>query len=82
MVTFVHLSFLHSAHSLHVYSITLFIDLHMCGQRTNPMCSKGLENVYRGPLLLPFLFFILATLGDCGSGRKEGYTMSTVTQYV
>ena len=40
MVTFVGHSFLNSAHSLVIYSITFLVDSHVCSQKNNSMFSK------------------------------------------
>ena len=40
LVTFVRHSFLNSTHSLDICSITLLVDLRVCGQRNNSKFSK------------------------------------------
>ena len=59
MVTFVGHSFLNSTHPLVIYSITLLVDLRVCGQRNNSMFSERPREHTVGALLLPFELVVL-----------------------
>ena len=71
MVTFVGHSFLNSAHSLVIYSITFLVDSHVCSQRNNSMFSKRPKKHITGtsPLSLCVSHFG-KLLEDGGSGWK------------
>lgn len=59
MVTSVGHSFLNITHSLDIYTITLLVDFYVGSKGTIPSSPKGLEDVWRVPLLFPFLLVIL-----------------------
>lgn len=51
MVTLMGHSFLNNAYSPDVYNITPLVDSHVCGQGSNSMFPKGLENLASAPPL-------------------------------
>ena len=70
-VTFVGHSFLNSTHFLDIYNVTLLVDSHVCGQRSNSMFSKRpREHVARAPPLSLCVGHFGELLEDGGSGRK------------